>query len=64
MLDCINLLPNSWQQKIIHWPINPEEPFYFKFFKNIITCSRDQFKVQELSKFLSDTKPDLVLVSG
>ena len=64
MLDCINLLPNSWQINLIHWPINSEAPFQFKFSNNVKTYDRDEFSGQELSKFISAAQPDVVLVSG
>ena len=63
-VNCINLLAEKAEIKLVHWPINPEAPFEFKFSHNIKALSRNLFTIQELSKFLSDSKPDLVLVSG
>jgi glycosyltransferase involved in cell wall biosynthesis len=64
MLDCINQLPNNWEIKIVNWPVNSEAPFEFKFSNNIEVISRNQLTNKDLSKFFSDVKPNLVLVSG
>jgi len=63
-VNCLNLLAEKAEIKLVHWPVNPEAPFEFKFSNNITTFQRNQFTIQALSKLLSDTSPDLVLVSG
>ena len=64
MLDCINLLPNSWQIKIIHWPINKEAPFKLNLSENISCYTRDSMNVRQIQKLIFQTKPEVVFVSG
>ncbi len=49
---------------VVHWSVNPEAPFEFRFPKHVQFFSRSDFDDDQLSNLLEELQPDLIFCAG
>ncbi len=60
----VNLLSQTNYVHLIHYPVNDEAPFEFKFFSNVYTYNRNDLNKASIQLILEKTNPDLVFFAG
>ncbi len=62
---CINHLSKTGVQvDIVRWPVKDEAPFEFEFAKGITVHEKSEFNAVNLYRYIVDSKPDAIVVSG